>query len=126
MSGTQTLTGILTYDLNFIGGVDFPRPIGDPAGVFAALLWLQVPQAQRPLFLTALADLPLCQEPVILQPHDFRARISAGHAFEAHRASDGTSYHPFSHLSRMGEARTNLRGTKRKHLVTFQWIHDSC
>lgn len=87
MSGThgaQTLTGILTYDLNFIGGVDFPRPIGDPAGVFAALLRRQVPQTQRPLFLTALADLPLRKEPVVLQPHDFRARISARHAFEAH------------------------------------------
>lgn len=114
----QPLSGILTYDLNFICGIDFPRPVGDPAGVSAALFWRKVPQTQSPLLLTALADLLLGQEPVVLQPHYFRPRISTGHAFESHRAADGTCYHPFSHLGRLGEAGTNFSGKKMKHLVT--------
>lgn len=62
----QPLCAILTYDLNFIRGIDFPCPVGDPAGVSAAVLWRQVPQTQSPLLLTALADLPLRQGPVVL------------------------------------------------------------
>ncbi len=121
MRAAQPLCGILTYDLNFIRGVDFPRPIGDPAGVSAALLWRQVPQAQSPLLLTALADLLLRQRPVVLQPHDVWSRVSTGHAFEPHRAADRTSYHPFSHLSGLGEAGTHFRGKRRKYFVTFHW-----
>lgn len=84
MRAAQPLNGILTYDLNFIRSIDFPRPIGDPAGVSAALLWRQVPQTQSPLLLPAFADLLLRQKPVVLQPHNFRSRISTGHAFEPH------------------------------------------
>lgn len=112
MRTAQPLCGILTYDLNFIRGVDFPGPIGDPAGVSAAVLRRQVPQAQGPLLLPALADLLLRQRPVVLQPHDVRSRISAGHAFEPHRAANRTSYHPFSHLSGLGEAGTHCRGRR--------------
>lgn len=120
MRAAQPLGGILTYDLNFIRGVDLPRPIGDPAGVSAALIWRQVPQTQSPLLLTALADLLLRQRPVVLQPNDVRPRISTGHAFEPHRAADGTRYHPFSHLSGLGEAGTHFGEEKRKHLVSYQ------
>lgn len=84
MRTVQPLCGILTYDLNFIRGVDFPCPIGDPAGVSAAVLWRQVLQTQSPLLLTALADLLRRQRSVVLQPHNVRPRISTGHAFEPH------------------------------------------
>lgn len=87
MSGLHTaqpLCGTLTYDFHFIRGVDFPRAIGDSAGVSAAVLWRQVLQAQSPLLLTALADLLLRERPVVLQPHDVWSRISTGRAFEAH------------------------------------------
>lgn len=116
MHAAQRLSGILTYNLNFVRGVDFPRSIEDPAGVSAALLGRQVPQTQGPLLLTALADLLLCEQPVVLQPRDFWSRISTGHAFEPHRAADGTSYHSLPHLSRLSKAGTNFRGKKRKHL----------
>lgn len=82
MRAAQPLCGILTYYIDLIRRVDFPRPIGDPAGVSAALLRRQVPQTQSPLLLTALADLLLRQRPVVLQPHDVRSRISTGHALE--------------------------------------------
>ena len=107
MRTAQPLCGILTYDLDFIRGVDFPGPVGHPAGVSAVVLWRQVLQTQSPLLLAALADLLLRQRPVVLQPHNVRPRISAGRALEPHRAADGTSYHPFSHLGGLGEAGTH-------------------
>lgn len=66
MREAQPLSSILTYDLDFICGVDFPRPIGHPTSVSAAVLWRQVPQTQSPLLLTALPDLPFCQRRVVL------------------------------------------------------------
>lgn len=81
---SSALCGILTYDLNFVRGVDLPGTIGDPAGVFAAVLWHQILQTQSPLLLTALADLLLRQRPVVLQPHDVRSRVSTGCALEPH------------------------------------------
>ena len=109
MHAAQSFYGILTYDLNFIRGVDFPCPIGDPAGVSAAVLWHQVLKTQSPLLLTALADLLLRQRPVVLQPHNVRSGISTGHALEPNGAANRTSYHPFSHLSGLGEAGTHFR-----------------
>lgn len=103
----QPLCRILTYDLNFIRSINLSGPIEDPAGVSAAVLWRQVPEAERPLLLTALADLLLRQRRVVLQPHDIRLRISTGEALESHRTAHGTSYDPFSHLSGLGEAGTH-------------------
>lgn len=100
--------GILTYDLDVIGGVDLPSWIGHPAGVFAALLRRQVPQSQGPLLLAALTHLLLRQEPVVLQPDDLRPRVPAGHALEPHRAADRALYPPFSHFGWVGEAGANL------------------
>lgn len=100
--------GILTYDLNFVRGVDFPRSIGDPAGVSAIVLWRQVFQTQSPL-LAGLASFLLRKRLVVLQPHDFWSRGSTGHAFETHWASHRTGYHPLPHLSRLGEAGTHCK-----------------
>lgn len=113
--------GILTYDLDVIGGVDLPSLIGHPAGVFATLLRRQVPQSQRPLLLTAFANLLRRQQPVVLQPDDLRPRVPTGHALEPHRAADGALYPPFPHLGRVGEARANLMGKRTRRLVRSQW-----
>lgn len=118
-SSAQPLCRILTYDLNFIGGVDFPRPIEHPTGVSAAVLWCQVPQTQSPLLLTALPDLLFCQRRVVLQPHDVRPRVSTGRTFESHRAAHRAGYHPFSHLSWLNEAGAHCGQKNRNIYIVF-------
>lgn len=106
----------LTDDLHFVRGVDFSGPIGDFAGVSAALLGAEVPQAQGPLLLAALAHLLLRQEPVVLQPLDFRPGVPAGHALEPDGAADGTGDHPLPHLGGMSEARTYCGETRKRFM----------
>lgn len=107
----------LTDDLHFVCGVDFSGPIGHFAGVSAALLRAEVPQAQGPLLLTALAHLLLRQQPIVLQPLDFRAGVPAGHALEPDGAADGTGDHPLPHLGGMSEARTCCGETWRRLML---------
>lgn len=114
--------GILTDDLHLVRGVDFSGPIGDFAGIPAALLGAEVPQAQGPLLLTALAHLLLRQQPVVLQPLDFWTGVPAGHALESDRAADGTGDHPLPHFGWMGEARTNCGVTQIKRCPTLNWF----
>ena len=114
-----SLYEILTYDLNFVCSVNLPCPIGHPAGVSATVLWHQVPESQSPLLLTTLANLLLCQRPVVLQPRDVRSGIPTGRALEPDRATYRTFYHPLPHLRRLCEARTHF-GRRQIHLFTFQ------
>lgn len=119
--GSAPSGGTLTDDLHFVRGVDLPGPVGDPAGVSAALLRAEVPQAQGPLLLTALAHFLLGEESVVLQPLDFRLGVSAGHALEPDGAADGTGDDPPPHLGRMSEARTDCGKTSRR-LMFKCWL----
>lgn len=119
---------ILTYDLHFVGGVDLSGLVGDSAGVPAAVLRGQVPQAQGPLLLAPLAHLTLCQWSVVLQPHNVWPRVTAGRTLQPHRTPDGPGDHTLPHFSRLGETGTNF-GKRRKESLGFntlqRWIQKS-
>lgn len=116
---------ILTYDLHFVGGVDLSGLVGDSAGVPAAVLRGQVPQAQSPLLLAPLANLALRQGPVVLQPHKVWPRVTAGCTLQPHRAPHWAGNHPFPHFSRLCEAGTHF-GKKSLGFTTLQrWITES-
>lgn len=99
----STPEAALTDYFNFVCCIDFSNFVKHPAGVFPTVLWLQVLQVQRPLLLLVLPNLLGREGLIVLQPHDVRPRVPAGHALQADGAADGTGDHSPSHLGRLRE-----------------------
>lgn len=107
----------LTYDFHFVGGVDLSRSVGDVAGVLPAVLRRQILQTQSP---SLLLPFPSCstflvyQWPVVLQPDNVRARITACRALQAHRAAHWARDDAFPHLCWLSETWTNCKSKEKE------------
>lgn len=82
--------------------------VGHVAGVFGAVLWLQVLQRERPLRPLALAR--GWQAGVVLPPGDGGWGVAIGQALETHRTAHWLLQDPSPHLSGLAEAWFDCRG----------------
>lgn len=99
----STPEAALTDYFNFVCCIDFSDFVKHSAGVFPAILWLQVLQVQRPLLLLVLPNLLGREGLIVLQPRDVRPWVPAGHTLQADGAADRTGDHSPSHLGRLRE-----------------------
>lgn len=98
-----TIEAALTDHFNFVSCIDFPNFVKHSAGVFPAILWLQILQVQCPLLLLVLPNLVGHEGLIVLQPRDVGPWVAAGHTLQADGAADGTGDHSASHLGRLRE-----------------------